>query len=584
MPPRKKATGPAAPPTMAELRETLWKAADKLRGSMDAAQYKDFVLGLVFLKYVSDAFTERREEIRAEVVKEGVPSSRVEGFLDDVDEYVGRGVFWVPRQARWDFLAASAASAGIGQLLDAAMDALMRSNPALTGVLPRIFNRENVDQRRLGELVDLMGDARFTGHRPTPEAESGAESGAAAEAAKSAVDTKGKTAVEVESAEAASGRGLPAGGGSRSARDVLGEVYEYFLEKFARAEGKRGGEFYTPASVVKVLVEILEPYSGRVYDPCCGSGGMFVQAEKFVVAHRGLTHKDDIAVYGQESNERTWRLAKMNLAIHGVGGDLGPRWEDTFRVDRHPDLRADFVLANPPFNMSDWARNPDDPRWRYGTPPAGNANFAWLQHIVSKLGVRGTAGVVLANGSMSSKQSGEGEIRAAMVEADLVSCMVALPPQLFRTTQIPACLWFFAKDKGPMGARKLAERRGETLFIDARNMGTLIDRTERVLTLDDIAKIADTYHAWRGTQSARDKRLTYTDVPGFCYSATLDEIRGHEHILTPGRYVGAAAVDDSGAEPIAEKIERLTRELFAHFEESARLEKEVRAQLERLDA
>jgi len=521
-------------PTMADLRDTLWKAADKLRGSMDAAQYKDFVLGLIFLKYVSDAFEERREQIRQEVRDQGIPESRVDMFLSDPDEYAGHGVFWVPEEARWSYLAERAKGGEIGKLLDGAMDAVMRSNDALKGVLPKIFNRDNVDQRRLGELVDLITDARFTGH------------------------------------------------GDRPARDVLGEVYEYFLEKFARAEGKRGGEFYTPASVVKLMVEMLEPYSGRVYDPCCGSGGMFVQAEKFVINHRG--RRDDIAVYGQEANERTWRLAKMNLAIHGISGNLAAKWEDTFYADKHPDLKADFVLANPPFNMSDWSRRVDDPRWRYGTPPAGNANFAWLQHIVSKLAERGTAGVVLANGSMSSKQSGEGEIRAAMVEADLVACMVALPPQLFRTTQIPACLWFFAKDKGPQGAKRLADRRGEVLFIDARDMGTMVDRTERVLTDEDIAKIANAYHAWRGTASARVNNLTYEDEPGFCYSATLDEIRQHDHVLTPGRYVGVAAVDDSDDEPIADKIERLKKELFAHFDESARLEQEVRTQLERLDA
>ena len=539
MPPRrKKATEQAAlpgMPTMADLRDTLWKAADKLRGSMDAAQYKDFVLGLVFLKYVSDAFEERREAIREEILEQGIPESRLDMFLDDKDEYIGHGVFWVPEEARWSHLAAHAKSEGIGELIDRAMDAIMKSNQSLAGVLPKIFNRDNVDQRRLGELVDLIGDARFTGH------------------------------------------------GDRPARDVLGEVYEYFLEKFARAEGKRGGEFYTPASVVKLLVEVLEPYAGRVYDPCCGSGGMFVQAEKFVIAHRGIQHKDDIAVYGQESNERTWRLAKMNLAIHGISGNLGPRWADTFREDKHPDLKADFVLANPPFNMSDWSRQVDDPRWRFGTPPANNANFAWLQHIISKLAERGTAGVVLANGSMSSKQSGEGEIRAAIVEADLVSCMVALPPQLFRTTQIPACLWFFDKDKSPQGAKRLADRRGEVLFIDARNMGTMVNRTERILTDDDIARIADTYHAWRGTASARAKNLKYEDVPGFCYSATLEEIRQHDHVLTPGRYVGAPEVQNEDDEPIADKIARLTKELYAHFEESARLEKVVREQLERID-
>jgi type I restriction enzyme M protein len=308
---------------------------------------------------------------------------------------------------------------------------------------------------------------------------------------------------------------------------------------------------------------------------------MFVQAEKFVLAHRG--RRADIAVYGQESNERTWRLAQMNLAIHGIIGDLSSRWADTFYEDKHPDIKADFILANPPFNMSDWARKTSDPRWKYGTPPAGNANFAWLQHIIWKLGNRGSAGVVLANGSMSSKQSGEGEIRAAMVEADLISCMIALPPQLFRTTQIPACLWFFAKDKGPQGAKALRDRRGDILFIDARTMGTMVDRTERILTDDDIAKITGAYHAWRGTESARGAGLNYADVPGFCYSATLDEVRGHEHILTPGRFVGAPESTDDDAEPLAEKIDRLKKELFAHFEESARLEQVVHQQLERLD-
>ncbi|MGH3026286.1 MAG: N-6 DNA methylase, partial [Gaiellaceae bacterium] len=409
----------------------MWKAADKLRGSMDAAQYKDFVLGLIFLKYISDAFDERRDAIREELAAEGIPEESMLPLLDERDEYEGDGVFFVPVTARWEHLKANARADrdGVGKLLDDALDAIMKENPALTGVLAKIYNRDNVDQRRLAELVDLISDARFNGHE------------------------------------------------GRRARDVLGEVYEYFLEMFARAEGKRGGEFYTPASVVRLLVEVLEPYSGRVYDPCCGSGGMFVQAEKFVISHRGQIHARDLSVFGQESNERTWRLAKMNLAIHGIVGNLSDRWGDTFAQDRHPDVRADFVMANPPFNMSDWARNTLDPRWKYGVPPAGNANFAWLQHIISKLGERGAAGVVLANGSMSSKQSGEGEIRAALVENDMVACMIALPSQLFRTTQIPACLWFFAKDKGPQGAKELADRRGEVLFIDARAMGSMVDRT-----------------------------------------------------------------------------------------------------------
>ncbi|MFI2382195.1 N-6 DNA methylase [Micromonospora sediminicola] len=537
MPPRKRANGQGELPGMSstkQIQDILWKAADKLRGSMDAAQYKEFVLGLVFLKYVSDAFAERRDQIADSL--SDIPENRRAEFLDERDEYTSANVFWVPENARWDYLVENAPS-GVGELLDNAMDAIMRENPALTGVLPKIFNRDNVDQKRLKELVDLISDARFTGH------------------------------------------------GDRKAQDVLGETYEYFLERFARAEGKRAGEFYTPSSVVRVLVEVLEPYEGRVYDPCCGSGGMFVQSKKFVEARAGRDHTHDIAVYGQEANERTWRLAKMNLAIHGMDPiGIGDRWADTFADDKHADRRADFVMANPPFNMSDWARRETDPRWRYGTPPQSNANYAWLQHILFKLGDRGSAGVVLANGSMSSKQSGEGEIRRAMVEADVVACMVTLPPNLFRTTAIPACLWFLTKDKTPQGAQALADRRGEILFIDARSLGTMVDRTERILTDDDIAKIADTYHAWRGTRSAKTKGQTYEDVPGFCYSAKLDEVAAHDHVLTPGRYVGAAAAEeDPDAEPLADRIERLTKELYAQFDESARLGAVVRERLGRLD-
>ncbi|MEY9211465.1 SAM-dependent DNA methyltransferase [Thermobifida halotolerans] len=543
MPPRKRATaGQGELPGISstkEIQDILWKAADKLRGSMDAAQYKEFVLGLVFLKYVSDAFAERRTQLAADPELAEIPEHRRTAFLEDKDEYTEQNVFWVPPTARWDYIAANAASAegGVGKLLDDAMDEVMKANKVLTGVLPKIFNRDNVDQNRLKDLVDLISDARFTGH------------------------------------------------GDRPAQDVLGEVYEYFLERFARAEGKRAGEFYTPASVVKLLVEVLEPYEGRVYDPCCGSGGMFVQSGKFVERRRGRDHTHDIAIYGQEANERTWRLAKMNLAIHGMDPKgIGDRWADTFADDKLPDLRADFVMANPPFNMSVWERKTDDPRWKFGVPPQSNANYAWLQHIVSKLGDRGSAGVVLSNGSMSSKQSGEGEIRAALVEADLVACMVALPGNLFRTTAIPACLWFLTKDKTPQGANALTDRRGEVLFIDARTMGTMVDRTERVFTDEDLAKISDTYHAWRGTKSARDKKLSYEDVPGFCYSATLQEIAKHDHVLTPGRYVGAAEPEeDPNAEPVEERIARLTKELFAHFDESARLEAVVREQLGRID-
>lgn len=362
-------------------------------------------------------------------------------------------------------------------------------------------------------------------------------------------------------------------------QDVLGEVYEYFLGNFARAEGKRGGEFYTPRSVVQLIVEILEPYEGRVYDPACGSGGMFVQAAKFIEAHRGRSHKADLSVYGQELNERTWRLAKMNLAIHGIDGNLATRWGDTFAEDKHADLKADFVMANPPFNIKDWARDEGDARWKFGVPPKNNANYAWLQHMVSKLGERGTAGIVLANGSMSSQSSGEGEIRQTMVEADLVACMVALPPQLFRTTQIPACLWFLAKDKSPQGAKGLTDRRGQVLFIDVREMGEMVDRTERVLTEADLAKIAGVYHAWRGTASARADGLAYQDESGFCFSADLETVRKQGYILTPGRYVGAVEAEEQDAETLAARITSLTEELFELFAQSAKLEKTVQEQL-----
>lgn len=533
----KKVGATAAPSTMKELKDTLWKAADKLRGSMDASQYKDVILGLVFLKYVSDAFTERREQLEAELTADGMTEEQVAQLIDDVDEYIGQGVFWVPANARWEYLTQNAkgldaiggeAPKNIGELIDSAMDAIMASNPPLTGTLPRVFNRESVDQRRLGELLDLLNTTRFTGQ------------------------------------------------GSTRARDLLGEVYEYFLEKFARAEGKRGGEFYTPAGVVRVLVEVLEPTSGRVYDPACGSGGMFVQTEKFLNAHN--EDRTAISVYGQELNERTWRMAKMNLAIHGLNANLGSRWQDTFARDMHPEMQADYIMANPPFNIKDWARNESDPRWRYGVPPVNNANYAWIQHIISKLAPGGTAGVVMANGSMSSNSGGEGDIRAQLVEADLVSCMVALPTQLFRSTAIPVCTWFFTKDK-TAGAQGSVDRTGQVLFIDARNLGYMVDRAERALSDKDIAKIADTFHAWRGSASALGKE--YADEAGFCYSATLAEIKDADYALTPGRYVGAAEVEDDG-EPIEAKIARLKKELFEQFEESERLADVVREQLGRV--
>jgi type I restriction enzyme M protein len=526
----------------ADLKDTLWKSADKLRGSMDAAEYKHFVLGLIFLKYTSDAFDERRAQIETELEAEGITEENRTTLLEDRDEYAGRGIFWVPQAARWEALAHRAKTASgqttIGQLLDSAMKAVGDANPDLKGALPQgLYNGRGVDERRLSELVDLIHQLRF----------------------REQFDAEGRR---------------------RSARDVLGEVYEYCLEKFALAEGRRGGEYFTPKSIVKLIVEILEPQPGeRVYDPACGSGGMFVQAEKFIETHGGKAF--EISVYGQELNQNTWRLAKMNLAIHGIEANLSTRWGDSFHEDQHPDLRADVVMANPPFNISDWGgeRLVMDPRWEYGVPPVGNANYGWLQHMAHKLSPKGRAGIVLANGSMSSKQSGEGDIRRAMVEGDLVACMVALPGQLFRSTQIPACLWFLSRDKSPQGARRLANRTNQVLFIDARNLGVMVNRTERDFTDEELRRIADTYHAWRGT----DKTIEYADVPGFCKSATLDEIREHDFILTPGRYVGAADVDTSGDEPIDEKIARLTKELFVHFEESARLECVVRDQLGRID-
>lgn len=540
MPPRTKHES-SAPSTMKELKDTLWKAADRLRGSLSASQYKDVILGLVFLKYVSDAYNERREQIRAELIADGMDEGQIEELIEDPEEYQGYGVFVVPPAARWAYLADNAKgmpAAGdepaktIGQLVDDAMSAVMGANPALGGTLPRQYNKDNIDQRRLGELVDLFNSARFSRR------------------------------------------------GEHRARDLMGEVYEYFLGNFARAEGKRGGEFFTPPSVVKVIVEVLEPSRGRVYDPCCGSGGMFVQTEKFIYEHDG--DPKDVAIYGQESIEETWRMAKMNLAIHGIeNSGLGARWGDTFARDQHADVQMDYVMANPPFNIKHWTRREDDPRWVYGVPPANNANYAWIQHIISKLKRGGSAGVVMANGSMSSNSSGEGQIRARIVEADLVSCMVALPTQLFRSTGIPVCLWFFAKDKKAAGNCGV-DRRGEVLFIDARELGYMVDRAERALSDKDIAKIADTYHAWRGTDSAVLKNLTYQDIPGFCRSANLAEIKDADYALSPGRYVGAATAEDDG-EPVDEKIDRLLKGLLEAFGESARLEKAVRQQLERLD-
>jgi len=498
--------------TNEEFKKTLWDTANKLRGSVSAAEYKHPVLGLVFLKYVSDMFDAQAKVIRdriAEPTSEyyiddpAVRAENAEVFTGDKTFYDQDNVFWVPESARFDTLLDQATAPDLAQKLDRAMGEIEAENPTLKGVLYREFSRLALQPGKLGELMGLVARLNFD----------------------------------------------PAQHGSR---DVFGEVYEYFLGQFAMNEGAKAGEFYTPKSVVNLLVEILAPFKGTIYDPACGSGGMFVQSAKFKDAHQKTLHKKgDLAIHGQELMASTRRLCLMNLAVHGLDGNIGQSYGSSFTNDQHKTLRADYILANPPFNMSDWARKSDDRRWRYGVPPQSNANYAWLQHIVSKLGDRGSAGVVLSNGSMSSKQSGEGEIRAAMVEADLVSCMVALPGNLFRTTAIPACLWFLTKDKGPQGTKALEDRRSRVLFIDARAMGTMVDRTERVLTEEDLEKISDTYHAWRGTKSARDKGLSYEDVPGYCYSATLEEIEKQDCVLTPGRYVGAAEVEeDPDAEPV----------------------------------
>ncbi|RKW20827.1 MAG: SAM-dependent DNA methyltransferase [Corynebacterium sp.] len=523
--------------TMKELKDTLWKAADKLRGSMDASQYKDVVLGLVFLKYVTDAFETRRQEIRTELEEEGLDEEFILEDLEDIDAYLEKNVFWVAPEARWSYLQQhskgktaepGSEAKSIGRLIDEAMQKLMTDNESLSGTLPVIFGRDNVDQRRLGELVDMFSSTYFTAD------------------------------------------------GAERARDLLGEVYEYFLEKFARAEGKRGGEFYTPRPVVRTLVEILEPTKGRVYDPCCGSGGMFVQAEKFLET---TTHDPSaIAIYGQELNERTWRMAKMNLAIHALNSKgLGERWGDTFARDIHPNIAMDYVLANPPFNIKDWARSEEDPRWVYGVPPARNANFAWMQHIISKLAADGEAGVVMANGTMTSKSSGEGDIRKAMLEDDIVSCVIALPAQLFRGTGIPVCVWYFAKSKAA-GKKGSIDRTGQFLLIDARDLGHMIDRTERTFSDEDIHRIANTFRTWRGRPSAEG---VYEDVPGFCKSVSLDEIRAADYALTPGRYVGFAE-NEEDTEPIDEKIVRLTTELTNALDESASLDAIIREQLGKL--
>ena len=512
-----------------DIKKTLWATADKLRANMDAAEYKHIVLGLIFVKYISDTFQTRRAELTAKFADAGddyflhdADQALIDAELEDRDYYKEVNVFWVPEAARWESLRAQAKQADIGKRIDDALSLIETENPKLKGILDKRYARVQLPDGKLGELVDLVSKIGF---------------GESTDTAKN------------------------------HARDLLGQVYEYFLGQFASAEGKRGGQFYTPASIVNTLVAVLNPHHGQVYDPCCGSGGMFVQSEKFIEAHGGKL--GDVSMYGQEANPTTWRLAAMNLAIRGIDFNLGKEPDDTFVRNQHPDLRADFVLANPPFNISDWWHGSleGDPRWVYGTPPQGNANYAWLQHMLHHLKPTGRAGIVLANGSMSSSQNSEGEIRRAMVEADKVEVMIALPGQLFFNTQIPACLWFLVKEK--------RTRQGEVLFIDARKLGSMISRVQCEFTDAVIAKIAGTVAAWRGEATSGD---AYVDVAGYCRSVTLAEIAEHGCVLTPGRYVGAEAVEDDD-EGFAEKMLTLTGTLGKQMAKGAELDQVIRQKL-----
>jgi type I restriction enzyme M protein len=508
------------------IEQVLWAAADKLRKNMDAAEYKHVVLGLIFLKYISDSFYDLYYKL-----KEG--KGEYEGAdPDDPYEYRAENVFYVPPQARWDYLQSRAKLPTIGKDIDEAMEAVEKDNPSLKGVLPKEYAKEKLDKQSLGGLIDLIGT-------------------------------------------------IALGDSVSKSSDILGQVYEYFLGQFALAEGKKGGQFYTPRSVVQLLVEMLEPYEGRVFDPCCGSGGMFVQSEKFVEAHRdhynGKSREIDklfervVSIYGQESNQTTWRLCKMNLAIRGIDS-TNVLWnsEGSFLNDAHPDLKADFVIANPPFNDSDWSGEllRTDGRWKYGVPPVSNANYAWIQHFLYHLSPKGTAGFVMAKGSLSSKTNGEGEIRKNIIEAGLVDCIVNLPAKLFLNTQIPACLWFLSREKE---TNPNHPRRNKILFIDARNMGTLINRRTRELTDDDIRKIADTYRNWKKDDGS------YEDIPGFCKSATLDEVRALDYVLTPGRYVGLPEEEDDF--DFEERVKKLTAKLKAQMEESAKLDERIKENL-----
>jgi len=527
--PGRKATAPQTSNTLQDLQKTLWATEDKMRANMDAAEYKHIVLGLIFLKYISDSFAGRRAELMRRFADVGddyyLDSDDAELLAQELEErdyYKEVNVFWVPEVARWESIRAAAKQVDIGKRIDEALTEIEAENPPLKNILDKRYARAQLPDGKLGELVDLISTIGF-------------------------------------------------GGDASQARDLLGQVYEYFLGQFASAEGKKGGQFYTPASIVKTLVAVLNPHHGKVYDPCCGSGGMFVQSEKFIEAHGGKL--GDVSIYGQESNPTTWRLAAMNLAIRGIDFNLGREPADTFIRNQHSDLRADFVLANPPFNISDWWHGSleGDPRWVYGAPPPGNANYAWLQHMLFHLKSSGRAGIVLANGSMSSSQNSEGDIRRAMVEADVVEVMVALPGQLFFNTQIPACLWFLAKQK--------VSRPGEVLFIDSRKLGSNISRVQIELLDSDIERIAQTVANWRGVPLDVDGKIVeYTDVPGFCRSVTLAEIAEHGHVLTPGRYVGAEAVEEDG-EAFADKMQNLTALLGEQLAKGRELDQLIRQKL-----
>lgn len=506
----KKSTKSKSNTAAVGFEEKLWAAADKMRNNMDPAEYKHVILGLIFLKYISDSFIEKHRELEEDELSDP----------EDREEYIAENVFWVPRDARWANLKNNARSKNIGTLVDDAMIAIEKENESLRGVLPKQYARPDLDKTRLGEIIDLISD-------------------------------------------------IDIGNKESQSKDMLGRIYEYFIGRFASAEGKGGGEFYTPSCAVRLLVEMLEPYQGRVFDPCCGSGGMFIQSEKFIEAHGG--NKDDIAIYGQESNPTTWRLAKMNLAIRGISGNLGAQHADSFHNDQHKNLKSDFIIANPPFNISDWGgdRIADDIRWKYGVPPTSNANYAWIQHFIHHLSPTGIAGFVMANGSLSSNTSGEGDIRKSLIENGLVDCIVALPDKLFYTTGIPACLWFVSRDRYN---NKFRDRHNEILFIDTRKLGTMVTRKLRELTEEEILRVSDTYHQWRS------KKGKYEDVKGFCKAASLEEIERNNFVLTPGRYVGFE-VEEEDDEVFEEKMARLTKELSEQLAESKVLEGRIRKNL-----